>query len=305
MRKVIGVFCAGLLFALPGAAQTAPEKQPPAQQQQENKTKVSTAGSANAGASAQAGENSASLESGTTFEAELSKSVGAKKNKPGDRVEAKATKDVKSNGQVVVPKNSKLIGRVTEAKARGEGQSESSLGILFEKAVTKDGREIPLNVAIQAVAMSRSALAAQSQQPDMMGSTRTAGSAAGTARGGAQGGGGLVGGATGAVGSTVGATTGAVGAVGQTAGGALSTTTQTAASATGAIGGVGGLDAAGNLTSTSSGVLGLQGMALQSEAASSAQGSVITSTTRNVQLESGTRLLLRAAGQASAASGQQ
>jgi len=300
MKKLFAVLACGLLCAFLVAAQAAQEKPQP--QQQEKQTQASASASTKTSASAQAGGSSASLESGTTFEAELSKSVDAKKNKPGDRVEAKATKDVKSNGQVVVPKNSKLIGRVTEAKARGEGQSESSLGILFEKAVTKDGREIPLNnVAIQAVALSRSEFAAQTQRADMMGSTSTAGSASGAARGGAAPSGGVVGGATGAVGSTVGATTGAVGGVGQTVGGAVGATTQTATSVAGAIGPA-GLDATGNLTSNSSGVLGLQGMALQSQSAGSAQGSVITSTSRNVHLNSGTRFLLRAAGQASAAS---
>lgn len=269
-----------------------------AQAQAESQTKASA--NAQASASANAGDNSAQLESGTTFEAQLTKGLDAKKNKPGDRVEAKATKDVKSNGEVVVPKNSKLIGRVTEAQARGEGQSESSLGILFEKAVTKDGREIPLNVVIQAVAASRSALAAQSAPADVMGSADATGSAAGSAGGSAPRGN-VIGGVTSTVGSTAGAATGAAGGIGQTAGGAVGATTQTAGSVTGGVGGaVAGLDAAGNLTSASSGAIGLQGLALQSEAAGAAQGSLITCASRNVRLESGTRMMLRAAGQASA-----
>lgn len=269
-----------------------------AQAQAETQTKASA--NAQASASANAGGNSAQLESGTTFEAQLTKSLDAKKNKPGDRVEAKAAKDVKSNGEVVVPKNSKLIGRVTEAKARGEGQSESALGIVFEKAVTKDGREIPLNVVIQAVAASRSALAAQSGPADLMGSADATGSAAGSARGGTSRGG-LVGGVASTVGSTAGAATSAAGGVGQTAGGAVGATAQTAGSVAGGVGGAtAGLDAAGNLTSASSGAIGLQGLALQSESAGTAQGSLITCASRNVRLESGTRMMLRAAGPAAA-----
>ena len=108
---------------------------------------------------------------------------------------------------------------------------------------------------------------------------------------------GLVGGVTSAASGAVGATTGAVGGVGQTAGATLGATTQTAAGVTGAVGGVGGLDAAGNLTSSSSGVLGLRGLALRSESAGAASGSLITSSTENVRLASGTRFLLRAAGE--------
>ncbi len=288
MKKLFVVAAAVLLSCASLSAQAPAETQ----------TKASA--NAQASASAKAGENSAQLESGTTFEAQLTKSLDAKKNQPGDRVEAKATKDVKSNGEVVVPKNSKLFGRVTEAKARGEGQSESALGIVFEKAVTKDGREIPLNVVIQAVAASRSALAAQSGPADLMGSTDASGTAAGSARGSAPRGG-VVGGVASTVGSTAGAATGAAGSIGQTAGGAVSATAQTAGSVTGGVGGaVAGLDAAGNLTSASSGAIGLQGLALHSEAAGGAQGSLITCASRNVRLESGTRMMLRATGQASA-----
>lgn len=266
-----------------------------AQAEAQSQTKASA--KADASASANAGGQSASLQSGTTFEAELSKGVEAKKCKPGDRVEAKATKDVKSSadGQVVVPKGSKILGRVTEAKARGKGQAESSLGIVFEKAVTNDGREIPLNVVIQAVAASHSALAAESAAHDSMAMTSATGSAAGSGRA-SGGGGGLVGGVTSTAGTAVGATTGAVGGVGQTAGATLGATTQTAAGATGAVGGVGGLDTMGNFTSNSSGVLGLRGLSLQSASAGSASGSVISSSTQNVRLDSGTRFLLRSVG---------
>ncbi len=284
MKKFLVIAVAVLLCAGTAAAQAQAESQ------------AKASAKAGASASANAGGQSASLQSGTTFEAELSKSVEAKKCKPGDRVEAKATKDVKSSadGQVVVPKGSKILGRVTEAKARGEGQAESSLGIVFEKAVTKDGREIPLNVLIQAVAASHSALAAESAAHDTMAMTSATGSAAGSGR--ASGGGGLVGGVTSTAGTAVGATTGAVGGVGQTAGATLGATTQTAAGVTGAVGGVGGLDTMGNFTSNSSGVLGLRGLALQSESAGSASGSVISSSTQNVRLDSGTRFLLRAVG---------
>jgi len=64
-------------------------------------------------------------------------------------------------------------------------------------------------------------------------------------------------------------------------------------------GATGGLNAAGHLTSNSQGVFGLEGMSLNSAAANSTQGSLITSSSRNVHLDSGTQLLLVSQGAAS------
>jgi hypothetical protein len=59
------------------------------------------------------------------------------------------------------------------------------------------------------------------------------------------------------------------------------------------------------LTSNSQGVFGLDGVNLSSAASNSTQGSLITSTSRNVRLDSGTQLSLVAQSQASAAGGKQ
>ena len=46
----------------------------------------------------------------------LTKSIDAKKLKTGDQVEVKVTQDMKAgNGEIIVPKDTKVIGRVTEA----------------------------------------------------------------------------------------------------------------------------------------------------------------------------------------------
>jgi len=73
--------------------------------------------------------------------------------------------------------------------------------------------------------------------------------------------------------------------------------TNTAAAGQGAMG---GLNAAGQLTSSSRGVFGMQGVNLRSATASAAQGSVITSAGKNLHLDSGTQMLLvtQAAGAA-------
>jgi len=114
-------------------------------------------GAASASASAQAGQNSASLANGTAVNATLSQPIDAKKNKPGDTVTARTSEATKSEGKVVIPKGSKLVGHVTEAKARTKGESESAVGIVFDKAILKHGREVPLNVTLQAVGAAQSA----------------------------------------------------------------------------------------------------------------------------------------------------
>ena len=291
MKRICFLLLAAALIAWNASAQvsassnTAASQETKASAEQSKKgadAKASGSASTSASASAQAGQSSVNLSSGTTFEAALSSSLDASKNKEGDQVVARTTQDVKSEGKVILPKGCKLIGHVTQAKARAKGESESALGIRFDRAILKNGQEVPLKVVIQAVAAAQSQTSAALDSGDMMGSAPTAGSMGGSGRASASGD------ALGGVGSTVGA---AAGAVGNTAGAALDATANTAASATGA---AKGINAAGTLTSSSSGVIGLKGLSLNSEASSATQGSLIVSSTRNVHLDSGTRMLLRA-----------
>ncbi|HSA94320.1 MAG TPA: hypothetical protein VLE48_15005 [Terriglobales bacterium] len=267
----------------------------PAQNKQQKKdAKASASSSADASASAKAGGNSAKLSSGTVIDATLTKSVSANKNKQGDRVEAKTTQDVKSAGQTVIPRGSKLIGRVTKAQARekGKAESQSELGIVFDRALLKDGREIPLDATIQAVAAAQSAASSSLMAEEPMvsgaGSTMSAAHASGQGR---TANGGLLGGATSTVGSTVGA---AAGTTGNLAGGVVNTAAHTTSEIGSSVGGTN--SAAAELTSATTGVVGLDGLQLQSAGSSATQGSVIASPSKNVSLDSGTRLLLRVVG---------
>ena len=225
----------------------------------------------------------------------LSQPVDAKKNKPGDAVTAKTTEATKSEGKVVIPKGSKLIGHVTECKQRSKEEKESALGIVFDKAILKNGEEIPLNVTIHALAAAQTAAANSIGSDDLS----AGGGAVGSARAGS-------GGALGGVRSTAGAATGVVtntaANAGEVAGGAVNSTVNAAGAARGA---VGGLNAAGQLTSNSQGVFGLEGLNLSTAAANSTQGSLITSTSKNVHLDSGTQLLLVSQAQASTQSPKQ
>ena len=278
MKKAALVFLAGMLMAWNAAAQTQSGAQAGASAQTQT--------------SAQAGQNSVNLASGTTMNAQFTRPVDAKKNKQGDTVTAKTTDNAKSDGQVVIPKGSKLIGHVTQAKARGKGESESALGIVFDKAILKNGQEVQLNVGIQALAASESAAAATLSGDDlsMAGSAGGGGMASGRAAGG-----GVLGGVTSNAGGAVGAVTNTAANVGGAASGTVNSTLNAAGSASGA---VGGLNAAGQFASNSRGVFGLQGLNLNTAASNSTQGSVITSPSKNVHLDSGTRMLLVAQGEA-------
>jgi hypothetical protein len=270
---------------------------------QVDKSGAQASGSSAAAASAKSGQNSANLASGTAMHAALAKPVDARKNKPGDPVTAKTTESTKSDGQVVIPKGSKLMGHVTQAQARTSGQSESSLGVVFDRAILKNGQQVPLNAAVQAVAAAPTASTASAGEGEFV---QAPGTAAGAMAGGRASAG--AGGVLGGVRSTAGAATGTVtntatnvgGAMG-TAGGAVGSTTNVAGATRGT---VGGLNAAGRLTSNSQGVFGLQGLSLTSAAAGT-QGSLITSTSRNVHLDSGTQFLLVEQGEASRGARQQ
>ena len=241
--------------------------------------------------SANAGQNSATLSGGTAVNAALSQPIDAKKNKPGDQVTAKTTEATKSDGKVIIPRGTKLIGHVTECKQRSKEEKESALGIVFDKAVLKNGEEIPLNVTIHALAAAQAAAASSVGSDDL--------SAGGGAMSSARSSGG---GALGGVRSTAGVVTNTAANVGGVAGSAVNS----AANATGAArGAVGGLNGAGQLTSNSQGVFGLEGLNLNSAASNSTQGSLITSTSKNVHLDSGTQLLLVSQAQASTQSPKQ
>jgi hypothetical protein len=303
--SLAGVILAGALFghcaSANGQSQTGSSTSSNTSVQAD-KSGAQVSNSNSTAASASAGHNSASLASGTAMNAELSQPVDAKKNKPGDPIAAKTTSATKSNGNVVIPKGTKLVGHVNEAKARAKGESESAVGIVFDKAVLKNGQEIPLNVALQAVAASQTAASSSFAQEELS----AGGGAAGGANGGGRAsGGGVLGGARSTAGATAGSVANTAGNVGGVAGGAANSTTNVAGTATGATrGAVGGLNAAGELTSNSQGVFGLEGLNLNSATASSTQGSLITSSSKNVHLDSGTKLLLVAQSTASVAGGK-
>ena len=302
MKQVAILIMAGVLVPAAGYAQSSASAQAGTSTQSQAGANINTeksgaqaagsgSGSTQTSGSAQAGPNSLALSEGTTMNAALAGSLDVKKNKPGDRIEARTTQDVKQDGKVVLRKGTRLVGHVTEAQTRAKEQMQSELGVAFDHAELRDGQQVPLNASVQALAAAQSTARASAGDDDLIASGGGGAAAAGGA-GAVRGGGGLAGGALRSTSSTVG---GVSSGVGSTANGAVGSTVNTAGHATSA---VGGLNASGALESNSRGVFGLEGLSLDGAASSATQGSLIVSSTRNVHLESGTQMVLQVAGRA-------
>jgi hypothetical protein len=105
------------------------------------------------------------IAAGAIIPAELSKSLDAKKNKVGDKVEAKTATDLLAHGQIVLPRNTKIVGHVTEVKARGKDSQDSAVTITFDHILFKDGHELPIQVMVQAVGRPLQTFPARDESP--------------------------------------------------------------------------------------------------------------------------------------------
>ena len=237
MNRIAVSFLAAVLFSMSGLAQNSADTPP---------------------AASAAPKASVAVPPGTTVLVELSKPLDANKAKPGDEVVAKIPEDVKADNKVLLPKGSKVMGKVTQAQGRAKGQDESTLGITFDSAVLKDGTQVSISFTIQAVANSSAAMAQAAHEAQ--GASTSISMANNAPGGGAAGRPGLGSQAQGAAGADL------------HAGNAASTIHDEA------------------LTPTSQGAIGLPGFTLSS-------GTLITSKDHNVRLERDTRFVLRVNGQ--------
>lgn len=201
---------------------------------------------------------------GSVIPVQLTRTIDAKKVKPGDEVEAKVTQDLKtSTGKVVMPKDTKVIGHVTEAQARSKEQKESQLGIAFDHAVM-NGNTASLPMSIQAV------IGQQNHNP-----ANDNASGAGSASPGSGGG----------IPSSNSGRPGSMGGGGEQAPNSYPQGAQTPNGSTN------NSNPSPAITANTSGVLGISNYKLETQNA--AQGSVVSSEKGNVKLESGTMMLLR------------
>jgi len=93
---------------------------------------------------------SALIPPGSAIVTELSKSLDVKKVKPGEKIEARVSMDFVAHGKNVLPRNTKIIGHVVDAKVRSKG-NDSTVTIAFDRVLPKNGPEVPLAATIQAI----------------------------------------------------------------------------------------------------------------------------------------------------------
>jgi len=115
-------------------------------------TVVSTVVIANQVAAAQGTAAPPAQASSPEIHAVLEKIVHPKKAKVGDEVVARMTDSTKLKDGTELPKGTKIVGKVTEAKMKADKEGPSKLGLLFDKAQLKDGKEIPVTMALVSVA---------------------------------------------------------------------------------------------------------------------------------------------------------
>jgi hypothetical protein len=102
---------------------------------------------------------------GIRVNAELIKRIDSKKAKVGETVEAKTTSAVKLPDGTELPKGTKLLGKVTDVKARSNSDNTSHIAFKLDQALMKDGHEVPLRVMVM------SATAPFDAPPDIAGMT--------------------------------------------------------------------------------------------------------------------------------------
>jgi hypothetical protein len=239
------------------SSQPASDSAQPSQQAQPAQTSSAQANTANA--------NRLRIAAGSVIPVQLTKGIDAKKAKTGDEVDARVTQDLKSgNGELIVPKDTKVVGHITEAQARTKDQKESQVAITFDHVVMKDGHDASLPVSSQAI-ISPQALNANGGNADGGASPSPAQGSAGSS-------------------ST---NPGRAGSAGT----GMTQPRPTNAPATGD-------DSSGSagsqppITANTLGVVGISDMKL-STAGEPNQGSVVSSEKNNVKLENGTLMLLR------------
>ncbi|HYJ91823.1 MAG TPA: hypothetical protein VEV84_10985 [Pyrinomonadaceae bacterium] len=224
MKKVFWGLGLTLVFNLAGAAYA--QKNSTNSADKMTKQSVSAQGSGSANASA----GSSALSAATNLQAELQNTLDVKNAKVGDQVILKTTQAIKQGGQVVVPKGSQLIGRVTEVQQRAKNGAASRLGLVFDRIQGHD-LSMPITATINSITNLRAANSVGDDLSSDISGSSTASGRASSGGGSSSGGGGLLGGVTNTVGGALNSTTQTVGGVANTAtstvGSTVSGTTQT------------------------------------------------------------------------------
>jgi hypothetical protein len=120
-----------------------------------------------------------------SFLAELTSKLDTKSAKVGDAVVAKTVADLKMTDGSIIPKGSKLEGKVTQVESKAAGNGNVSLGILFDQLDVKGGQQKPIHGVLVAIA-PRPSLSDQEASSGSLpqGSTRNVGAMAAATGGG-------------------------------------------------------------------------------------------------------------------------
>lgn len=97
---------------------------------------------------------------GTLIQAEIMTDVDANKAQPGDVFRVRIWADIRSDGKVVLPQKTILLGHVVAAKRNTKDNPQSALTIAFDKALLKNGDEFLLRAIVERVQLSPMAASA-------------------------------------------------------------------------------------------------------------------------------------------------
>jgi hypothetical protein len=89
-----------------------------------------------------------------SFPVRLERTLESSKLKEGDTVVCKTVTAVHARSGLMIPSGAKVIGHVTQAQARLNGDAESRLAIEFDKIEYAKGEEIPMKGNFQAIGPS-------------------------------------------------------------------------------------------------------------------------------------------------------
>ena len=250
MKEKLIVLAALVALATLAPAQTTPEPQGPG-----------SSPSANTMPPPQA-DTAAQKPASPAIPALLAKSVDSKKAKSGDPIEATTSVSLSSPQGGQIPEGSKVVGHITDAKAKSKGDPQSTLSFAFDKIVLKNGKEVPFRAITQAIGPEQSMTATALADNGGTSGAPNLQAPMGTGRGVAGG-------------TASGSTTGGGDAPGAAAGSSPEVPNQSSNSA--------------RLPENAIGVVGMKGLTL----ATQADAAVISSDSKSVKLNQGTQLLLR------------
>jgi hypothetical protein len=247
----------------------------PAPSQAQASTDSAAQAMSSSAASATSKGASANVQEGTKISAQLMSTVDARKVKPGDKVVARVTKNVKQHGHTVIHKGDKLVGHITKVDAGAAANAGSSVAVAFDHLV-QGNSSTQLNAVMTSIlSVPNSNLEGMEPMPPPMAPVTAA--SGGSARGG------LVSGVGSTVGSAVGAT---AGVAGSTLGGVSNTVDATTQASLGS-------NSALNL-STPARQVHLESQASADQ--STGMNSVLSTRKGDLRLESGTQMQFRVEG---------